>query len=165
MSNQPWEVSPDQRTANGKTIQDIIYFEGMYNPALRFAFTNVLDKDFVSGWNSNPYIIKPNSTVKVPHHLAVKFTKEIVDILMDEDKKGLQKAVPAVRKAYEDRVLKFLPPENAQELEIIKNDFVQQIRNDASRLPGVPDEPVQPPQMDFEDLRPQNFGDKPKKKK
>lgn len=154
-----WEVGEASSPAEGKTIQDFLYFEGMFNPVLRFAFTNVLDEDFVSYWDGVRQTVKPHTTVKLTHHLAVKFTKEIVDKLMQKDNKGLGMAVPATRKPYEDKVLSLLPSEDSQELEILKSQFIEQVKEDAAREPGVAYEAPEVPKLDFEDLSEKNFSE------
>lgn len=163
MANREWEVGNAISPIEGKTVQDFLYFEGMYNPTLRFSFTNVLEEDFVSYWNSQRYIVKAHQSVKLPHHLAQKFTKEIVDKMMMADNKGVSMAVPASRKPYEDKVVSLLPAEESSEMEIIRNEFIEKVNKDASRQVGEPDEPIEPPKLDFEDLSRQDFG-KGKKK-
>lgn len=162
-TSRGWEISHAENSLEGKTIQDFLYFEGMYNPVLRFAFTNTLEHDFVSYWGGKRYIVKPGDTVKLPHYLAVKFTKEIVDQVMQEQKMGMSLGVPAMRKPFEDKVLSILPPEEGSELEVIKQEFVDQVLKDASKKPGVPDEPVDTPELNFEDLRKKNFSEAKKK--
>lgn len=154
-----WEVARAPEGVQGKTIQDFLYFDGMYNPVLRFGFTNVTDDVFHSGWNSQPYKVQPHQTVKLPHHLARKFTEELVDALMKKDNKGMMIGVPAARKPYEDRILTILPSENSAELEIIKNDFLEEIKRDASRVEGEADaqSPASSLDLDFEDLSRKNF--------
>ncbi len=154
MSNNGWEIGKAPEGKQGQTIQDFLYFEGMFNPVARFAFTNVLDEDFVSAWNSVPYTVKPHQTVKLPHHLAHKFTNEIVNRMMQKENKGLMMAVPAARKSYEDKVLSLLPTESSSELEVIKQEFIEQVKRDASRVEGESDaqSPQAPMSLDFEDL-------------
>lgn len=156
MENRPWEVSRESAPViKGTTIQDYLYMEGMYNPVLRFAFTNILDTEFHSAWNSKPYVIPAHASVKLPHYLAAKFTKEIVDIMMNHENKGLLMAVPANRKPYEDKVLSLLPDEDSLEMQIIKNDFIEEVKRDSSRIEGEADaqSPAESVNLDFEDLR------------
>ena len=153
-----WEVQIAPEGVKGQTIQDYLYFEGMFNPIARFAFTNVLDEDFSSKWSGQTHAVKAHQTVKLPHYLAAKFTKEIVDILMNRDNRELFMAVPAMRKPYEDRVLALLPDEQSTELEIIKSQFIEQLQRDTARPEGVPDEPVDNLELDFDDLRNRDIG-------
>jgi len=154
-NNRPWEVKAIEPDLSGRTIQDFIYFEGMYNPLVRFAFTNVLDTEFKSYWNSRPFTVKPHETVKLTHHLAVKFTKELVDKLMFLDKKPESLAIPELRKPYENKVLALLPFEDENQLEIIKGDFLDQIARDTSRPEGEPDaqSPAETISLDFNDMK------------
>lgn len=154
IENKGWEVSKNEPQASGLTIQDLIHFEGMYNPTLRFAFTNVQDNEFVSYWGGKQYRIKPHQSVKLPHHLAVKFTKEIVDRILQEKGKAATMGHPLVREPIENEVLKILPSEDSAEMEVIRQEFIEQIKGDVSAQPGVPVEPIIAPKMDFEDLTP-----------
>src|ERR1700722_3052553 len=56
--------------------------DGLFNPVLKFAFTNITDEDFVSAWNGVPITVKAGQTVTLPHHLAHKLTDELVDKIM-----------------------------------------------------------------------------------
>lgn len=148
-----WEIQNSPEGKQGQTIQEYLYFEGMYNPVVRFAFTNILDENFVSAWNSRPYVVKPRETVKLPHHLAAKFTREIVDILMNRDNKGLLMAVPENRKPYENKVLSMLPQEESMEMEVMKNEFIEELERDINRKEGESDSqsPSESISVDFEE--------------
>ena len=50
---------------------------GIYNPLLRAAFTNITEEEFVSAWGGEPIKVPAGRTVELPHHLAVKLTKEL----------------------------------------------------------------------------------------
>lgn len=159
-TNKGWEVhEKDDDPLEGKTVQDFLYFEGMYNPIVRFAFTNDSNQPFVSYWDSGKITIQPHDTVKLEHHLAQKFTRELVDRLMDEDGKGALRFIKANRKPYEDRILSFLPIETGTTMEVIKSKFVAQLAADASRQVGVRMTQPEMPKMDFNDLTKQNFED------
>lgn len=156
--NRGWEITQAE-PFKGKTVQDFLYFEGMYNPAIRFAFTNVLSEDFVSFWNSRRYSVKPHQTVKLQHHLAVKFTKELVDRLMVQDKKEKMMGVPNARKEYEDKVLTLMPQtEDDMELQVIKDNFADEVRRDTEKQVGVREEELAFPALNVDDLSPKNFG-------
>lgn len=70
--------------------------EGLYNPSLRFAFTNITTEVFTSYWDRIPIVIQPGETIEVSnttpipgagHAIAVKMTEEMVDkIMMGEAK-------------------------------------------------------------------------------
>jgi len=135
---------------------DILHPEGLFNPAFRFAFTNITEEDFTSYWGGKPITIKPKQTVKLRHHLAVKFLKELVDKIMQGEAKldevnfyksnpnsapnsyrspkGLSLGVPAARKVYEDQIIKQLPSEEeGVEFEILKSEFREQLERDLSQ--------------------------------
>lgn len=115
-------------------MEDLLHpTSGLFNPTLRFAFTNVTTEDFVSYWDSQPIIIRPGQTVELSHHLAVKLLKEMVDKIMIGDAKldetnyyknnpnaiantyrspkGSSLGVPAARKVWEDQIIKQLAPD------------------------------------------------------
>lgn len=145
---------------------EVLHPEGLYNPLLRFAFTNITNEDFVSYWNSKPITIKPGQTVKLKHHLAVKFLKELVDKIMtgeaklDEveyykrnqnaaplsyrSPKGLSLGIPAARKVWEDQIIKQLPTEeDTVEFEVMRQEFIEEIERDLNAKPST--EPVKVP--------------------
>lgn len=120
---------------------------GIYNPAKRFAFTNITKEDFHSAWGGNPIDVKAGETVKLKHHLAVKLTTELVDKIMigqvklDETQvnqpyyrspKGTSLGVPHARKVYEDQILKELPdmPADSAEMQIIRAETIEQLSKD-----------------------------------
>ena len=108
---------------------DVLHPNGLFNPTLRFAFTNITSEDFLSYWDGQPITVKAGKTVEVSHHLAVKMTKEMVDKIMignaklDELKnttainpqyrspQGMSLGVPAARKIWEDQIIKELTPD------------------------------------------------------
>lgn len=120
--------------------------EGVYNPALRFAFTNITDEDFVSAWNNSPIIIKAHQTVELPHHLADKLTDELVDkIMIGEAKmeeleknqqyyrspKGISLGIPAARKPWEDKIVRQMEvDEESPELQVIRAQIREELTND-----------------------------------
>ena len=123
---------------------DILHPEGLFNPTLRFAFTNITEEDFKSYWNGSPIIVKAGQTVELSHHLAVKMTKEIVDKIMLQEVKiddeahadvpyyrsprGMNLGVPAARKVWEDKVVRMLEPdEESPEIQVIKAQLKAEI--------------------------------------
>ena len=69
--------------AKEQTIADVLYIrQGIYNPLLRFSFTNITESEFISAWGGEPIKIPAGVTVELPHHLAAKLTKELVDSIM-----------------------------------------------------------------------------------
>lgn len=129
----------------------------IFNPARKFAFTNITEEDFVSAWNGTPITIKAGQTVELPHHLANKMVDELVDKIMigeaklDEvamleknpsqplprSNKGMSLGVPAVRKVWEDKIVKELvvDPEEPQ-FKILASQVKAELEADMSREPG-----------------------------
>ena len=125
--------------------------EGMYNPARRFAFTNILEEDFVSYWGGSPIIIKAGQTVELPHHLADKLVDEMVNKIMitgiktnEEEyyKKNPNAAVntyrapsslgvPQVRKQWEDKIVRELAvDEESPEMQVIRAKIKEELQAD-----------------------------------
>lgn len=129
--------------------------EGLYNPALRFAFTNITETPFESKWNSSPIIVPAGVTIELEHHLAVKLTKELVDkIIMGEAKLdevtknkegyrspiGMSLGVPAARRIWEDKICRQLAvDEESPEIQImrakIKEELLADLSTETSREP------------------------------
>jgi hypothetical protein len=110
---------------------------GVYQPGLRFAFTNISDENFTSYWDKVPIIVKPHETIEISditplpgramgHNLAIKMTTELVDkimineIKMDEVAKNQpyyrspqasSLGVPGARKPWEDKILREMEPD------------------------------------------------------
>ena len=127
--------------------------KGLFNPSLRFAFTNISDEDFISHWDKVPVTVKAHETIELSvttpipgvsgHALAVKFTGELVDKIMineakmDELKskdinyrspKGTSLGVPAVRKVYEDQILRELSiDEESPAIQSLRNQMKKEI--------------------------------------
>ncbi len=113
-------------------MQSFLEPEGLYNPALRFAFTNITSEPFTSKWGGVPINVSSLETIEISnntpipgagHALAVKMTKELVDKIMIDDvkmdelkantpyfrsPKGPSLGVPAARKVWEDKILREL---------------------------------------------------------
>lgn len=116
---------------------DTLHPEGLYNPTLRFAFTNITDEEFTSFWGGQPIAIKPGKTVELTHHLAVKLTKELVDKIMQgltriggeqTKKEGTSLGVPSARKIWEDRIVKELrPDEESPEIQVMRAELKAEI--------------------------------------
>lgn len=138
--------------------------EGMYNPAKRFAFTNILEEDFTSYWNGSPIVIKAGQTVELPHHLADKLTDEIVNKIMITNVKineveYYQKnpnaavntyrapsslGVPQARKVWEDKVVRELAvDEESPEMQIVRAQIREELQADLSGKAST--EPVRVP--------------------
>lgn len=127
--------------------------QGLYNPSLRFAFTNITTEAFTSYWNGVPIVIKAGETIEISnitpipgagHAIAVKMTGEMVDkIMMDEAKmdeirvntpyyrspKGTSLGVPAARKPIEDQILRELSPEEeSPAIQTIRKQLLEEIQ-------------------------------------
>jgi hypothetical protein len=151
--------------------------EGLFNPALRFAFTNITDDVFVSYWDKIPITVKPHETIEigpttpivgVGHALAVKMTGELVDKIMinlakmDElnhkdipyyrSPDGTAMGVPAARQVWEVKILRELKSdEDSPSLQSLRNQLKEEIlsRGDAHREPA----PIMPKSIEeFADL-------------
>lgn len=123
--------------------EDLLHPEGLFNPTLRFAFTNITDEEFTSYWGGQPIKIKAGQTVELTHHLAVKLTKELVDkIILGAAKldKDAQKdpyyrspmagnlGVPAYRKQYEEKICRLLgTDEESPEIQLMRVQMKEEL--------------------------------------
>lgn len=128
---------------------NLLHVEGVYDPRLRFAFTNITAEDFVSAWDGSPIIVPAGMTVELPHHLAVKLTKELVDKVMttefkaEEDKadkpyyrspRGASLGVPAARKIYEDKIVRLLEvDEESPQVQVLRAQIKSELMADINR--------------------------------
>lgn len=142
---------------------------GIYNPSLRFAFTNITAEEFRSAWGGSPIIVKAGETVSLPHHLAVKLTNELVDKIMignakmDEVAKnqpyyrsnlGGMLGVPAARKVFEDQIVRQLEVnEETPEMQVIRAQIREELIKDLSQKEGVPTEPIPTRVEEFAQIR------------
>jgi hypothetical protein len=109
---------------------------GLYNPAARYAFTNITDEVFTSYWDKIPIVVQPRETIEVSaatpilgagEAIALKMTSEMVNKIMNEEvstdnlahkgepyyksPKGMNSGIPAQRKVWEDQILRPLAPD------------------------------------------------------
>lgn len=141
-----------------ETIDELLHPKmGIYNPLLRFAFTNITEEEFVSAWNSEPIKIAAGKTVEVPHHLAVKFTKELVDKIMIANAKlnevefyknnpsfqinayraPSSLGVPGARKVWEEKICTLIDTDpNSAEAQLQRLGIREQIMKDISAQPS-----------------------------
>lgn len=147
------------------TKDDLLHPSGLYNPALRFAFTNVTKEDFTSYWSGQPIKIKAGQSVELTHHLAVKLTKELVDKIMQEEakldeevyyknnpntapnlyrsSKGLSLGIPAARKPYEDSVCRLLAhDEESPETQVLRAELRAEIMANMNQEPSHSPAPI-----------------------
>lgn len=136
--------------------------EGLFNPTLRFAFTNITDKEFVSFWDKVPIKVQPNETIELSmttpipgvtgQALAVKMTGELVDKLIIEKAKaeevangeafyksptGITLGVPTARKEYEDKILRELDvDEESPAMQSMRNQMKKEILGTDEKQPA-----------------------------
>lgn len=138
------------------SMKELLHPEiGVYNPALRFAFTNITEEEFESAWGGQPIKIPAGKTVELSHHLAVKLTKEIVDkIMIGEAKldevannkgnpyyrspKGMSLGIPSAREVWEKKVVRLLDvDEESPEMQTVRSKIREELLSDfeASKQP------------------------------
>lgn len=131
--------------------------QGIYNPTLRFAFTNITEEEFISAWGGEPIKIPAGRTVELPHYLAVKLTKELVDKIMIGNAKlnevefyknnpNVQMntyrapsslGVPAARKVWEDKIVKLMDvDQSSPEVQLQRLGIKQQLIDDLNAVPS-----------------------------
>lgn len=131
--------------------QSFMQPEGIYDPTLRFAFTNITEEDFVSAWDGNPMTVPPGASIEVPQYLAVKFTGELVDKIMISEVKldevthyknnpnaaintyrgPSSLGVPAARKVWEDQICRQLAvDEESPQMQVIRAQIRAELQDD-----------------------------------
>lgn len=140
------------------TLQELLYIrQGIYNPLLRFAFTNITEEEFVSAWGGEPIKIPAGHTVELQHHLAAKLTKELVDKIMIGNAKlneveFYQKnpnampntyrapsslGVPGARKIWEDQICRLLAPdEESPQTQLMRIKIKEELMRDLKAEPA-----------------------------
>ena len=134
--------------------KNILNPEGLFNPSLRFAFSNILEDKFVSAWGGQVIEVPAGETVELPHHLACKLTKELVDKIMIGNAKldelayynknpntqpNMYRApnslgVPAARKVWEDRICRQLEVnEESPQMQIIRAQIKADLEADMKK--------------------------------
>lgn len=145
--------------------------QSLFNPALRFAWTNITDEKFISHWNGEPITVEAHQTVELPHHLMVKFTKELVDkIMIGEAKldelqknqpyyrspKGSSLGVPAARKVWEDQIVRQMEvDEESPEMQVLRAEVKDELLNDMNKEKSV-GEPAIPSSSEFSEIKSAN---------
>lgn len=141
-----------------KTLQEILFIkEGIYNPMLRFAFTNITEEEFVSAWGGEPIKIPAGQTVELTHHLAAKLTKELVDKIMIANAKlneiehyknnpnlmsntyrsPSSLGVPSARKVWEDQIVRVLAPdEESPQTQLMRIKIKEELLKDLKSEPS-----------------------------
>lgn len=142
-----------------ETIDTLLHpKQGIYNPTLKFTFTNITEEEFVSAWNSEPIKIPAGRTVELPHYLAVKLTKELVDKIMIGNTKlnevefyknnpnsmpntyraPSSLGVPAARKVWEDQICKLMNVDpDSPEVQLQRLGIKQQLIDDLNAVPST----------------------------
>lgn len=128
--------------------------DGVFNPLLRFAFTNITTEVFTSAWNGSPITVKPGQTVELSHHLADKMTDELVNKIMIGNAKldeveyykknpntqpnfyraASSLGVPAARKVWEDQIVRKLEvDEESPEIQVMRAQIKEELMSDLSK--------------------------------
>jgi hypothetical protein len=141
-----------------KDLHSLLHIrQGIYNPTLRFAFTNITEEEFVSAWNSEPIKIPAGHTVELTHHLAAKLTDELVDKIMIGNAKlneiefyknnpnvqintyraPSSLGVPAQRKVWEDQICRLLAEdEESPQTQLMRMKIKEELIRDLSAQPS-----------------------------
>jgi len=141
------------------TTPDVLHPQGLYNPLLRFAFTNITEEPLVSMWDGSPITVPTGATIELPHHLAVKLTKELVDKIIIGNAKldevtrnkenfrspiGMSLGVPAARKVWEDQICRELAvDEESPQIQVMRAQIREELTRDLSS--EVSKQPVHTP--------------------
>lgn len=150
--------------------------EGLYNPLLKFAFTNITEAPFDIIWDGKIVTtLKSGETVELNHYLAVASTKRLVDLIMIGNAKlneleyyknnpntqpNLYRAtsslgVPAARKVWEDQICRVMEvDEESPQVQIMRATIREELMNDLSAQPssGSPLDNAPKSIADFSDL-------------
>lgn len=132
--------------------------QGLYNPLLKFAFTNITEEPFTIQWNGAIVtVVAAGVTVELPHYLAVKCVKELVDKIMIGNAKlnelefyskninaipntyraPSSLGVPAARKVWEDKIVRLMEPdEESPQTQIMRAQLKEEIMRDLSAEPA-----------------------------
>lgn len=132
--------------------------QGLYNPFLKFAWTNITEESFPVQWDGAIVTIVPaGTTVELPHYLAVKCTKELVDKIMIGNAKleeikyyknnpnaitntyraPSSLGVPAARKLWEEKIVRVMEPdEESPQTQIMRAQIKEEIMRDLKAEPA-----------------------------
>ena len=150
--------------------------EGLYNPSLKFAFTNISETPFTIVWDGKIVTtLKAGETVELNHYLAVASTKRLVDLIMIGNAKldelayyknnpntqpNMYRAssslgVPAARKVWEDRICKVIEVDDeSPQAQVDRATIREELMKDLSAEPshGSPLDNAPTRVEDFADL-------------
>lgn len=141
-----------------KSLQDILFIrQGIYNPMLRFAWTNITEEEFVSAWGGEPIKIPAGQTVELTHHLAAKLTKELTDKIMIGNAKlneiefyknnpnvqintyraNSSLGVPAARAIWDNQICRLLAPdEESPQTQLMRIKIKEELLRDLKAEPA-----------------------------
>jgi hypothetical protein len=155
-------------------MKSFLEVNGIYNPTLRFAFTNITEEPFTSAWDKAPIVIPAGETVELPHHLAVKLTTEMVDSIMIGQAKvneveyykknpgtpiNMYRApaslgVPAARKVWEDQILRQLDiDEESPQVQVMRAQIKAELMADLTKETAGPVQGISVNPMEFAELK------------
>lgn len=159
-------------------MQSHLYPTGVFNPSLRFAFTNITNEEFRSMWGGVPIVVQPHETIEISyttpivgvgHALAVKMANELIDKIMINDikldevsmnipyarsSKGMLLGVPAARLPFEQQILRVMEAEEeSPATQSIRNMVIEELKADMGREQGVPSEPAPSSLEEFSQLK------------
>lgn len=150
--------------------------EGLYNPLLKFAFTNITETPFDIIWDGKIVTtLKAGETVELNHYLAVACTKRLVDLIMIGNanlteleyyknnpntqpnmyRSPSSLGVPAARKVWEDQICRLMEvDEESPQVQIMRATIREELMKDMSAQPsqGSPLENAPTRVEDFADL-------------
>lgn len=142
-----------------KSLEELLHPKmGIFDPSLRFAFTNITEEPFEVVWNGNVVTtIKAGQSVELPHYLAVKCTKELVDKIMIANAKlnevefyrnnpnampntyraPSSLGVPSARKVWEDKICRLMETdEESPQVQLIRSQIREELMNDLKAEPS-----------------------------
>jgi hypothetical protein len=169
--------------------ENILSPEGIYNPLLKFSFTNITEVPFEIKWNGEIVtVLKGGETVELPHYLAVVATKNLVDSIMIGNAKldeityyknnpntqpNMYRAssalgVPAARKVWEDQICRLMEvDEESPQVQVMRATIKAELMADLGAQPsqGSPLENAPKSLSEFADLTAPKTDETPKQSK
>jgi hypothetical protein len=149
---------------------------GIFDNTLKFAFTNITEEPFDIVWDGAIVTtVKAGVSVELPHYLASKCTKELVDKIMIGNAKlneldfytknpnmmpntyraSSSLAVPAARKVWEDQICHLMAvDEESPQVQIMRAQIKEELLRDlnAETANGSPLDGAPTSLTDFADL-------------
>lgn len=133
--------------------------QGIYDPIIRFAWTNITEEPFDIVWGGAVVTtVKAGVSVELPHYLAVKCTKELVDKIIIGNAKlneiefyknnpnavsnsyraPSSLGVPAARKVWEDQICRVMEvDEESPQVQIMRAQIKEELLKDLSAEPST----------------------------